>query len=606
MADIKRLLNKKGWTGRELGIIEITDMATAFANDLAGKPSKPLVEDNEFMRMLGSLTDKHQAKIYSGYIAIHKWLTIAYNIAQTNLMQAQMQFKSISSYITAAEIAETAYRYVEQLPAIMTQKQYDETLKQGRKKYLNGEDGEGIAYSVLNLIYYAMEYYIKLLVKNPNKPNPLKPIRKKYLTAPVKSQLIRSRYSKAAGSGYYTLEDGRRSDQMSKEEWREAIQTPKLKNALEKEAKESFKELKKSGVFIGEESCFNDTIQKTVDIIEERIIKKAEVIFNGGTNKEAEESLEKLTFPCEWHYYEDAPEDLNKWEILEDSSTCYEIFKKSLGGEATTSEEYIEEAKVFVEEFKEAVDIIIEDIDSRHFKGVNGLANLPIEKWEETIFDWEQLYEKNFYGFKEDTDQDFNIFQENYRARTNGIAIIRPSDTLDKSRYIDDNGYFIEPEIESTFDRFSLESFFPEAEEYAERIEEIEKGREALLDSYYFLKGYNLTIDLTAEYYDIPAISVFKVNLEGIEVKIDIMNKITPIVYMQVNSTYYEDEELKKKKLQVLKDIFPTIDYKSVTIPEENIEALKKSFKDFKAFTNIETILKLVCYRPHEDKGSGE
>lgn len=595
MADIKRLLNKKGWTGRELGIIEVSSMATAFANALAGKPAKPLVEDNEFRRMLDSLTDRHQASIYRGYLSIHEWLSIFYNVARANEQQAQLQFKSISAYIIEAEIAETVYRYIESLPLIMTEKQYKEAVEQGRERYLNGEDGKGLAYGVLNLIYYAMEYYIKLLTKEPKKPNPLKPIRKKYLTAPVESQLIRSRYNEAAGYGYYTLEDGRRSDQMSEDEWKEAIQKPELKKALD--------EMERMGGLM-EEAYFSN--YGAADIAESRIIQKARVLFKGGTDKDADEAQEKLTAPCEWHYYEEAPEDLNKWEVLEDSVLCYEIFRKSLGGEDETPEDYTEEAKAFVEEFKEAVDVIIEDIDKRYFKGVDGLSKLPIEEWETTLFDWTQLYEKDFYGFKADTDQDFVIFDGNKRALTNGIAIIRPSDFLGRARGIDEDGNYTPPKVVNSLASRSLESFFPEAEEYAEKIEEIENGREALLDSYYYIKGYNLTIDLIAEYYDIPAISVFKVDIEGIEVKIDAINDMTPIVYMQIKNTYYEDEELKKKKLQVLKDIFPEIDYKSLDIPEENIDALKKSFKDFKAFKDRETITNLVCYRPHESEGGGE
>lgn len=595
MADIKRILNKKGWTGRELGIVEVTSMATAFANALSGKPAKPLVEEAEFMKMLDSLTDRTQAKIYRGYISIHEWLSIFYNVAQANLQQAQLQFKSISAYIVEAEIAETVYRYIESLPLIMTQQQYEEAVEKGRKKYLNGEDGTGRAFSVLNLIYYAMEYYINLLTKEPKKANPLKPIRKKYLSALVESQLIRSRYNEATGYGYYTLEDGRRSDQMSEEEWKKAIATPQLTDALNR--------LEQTGGLL-EETYFSN--YGGADIAENRILKRARVLFNGGTEKDAEEAQERLTLPCEWHYYEEAPEDLNKWEILEDSADCYTIFKKSLGGKAETPEEYIEETKAFVEEFKEAVEVIIADIDSRYFKGVKGFAELPIEEWETTIFSWTELYNKDFYGFKTDTNQDFVIFDGNKRVLTNGIAIIRPSDFLGRARGIDENGNYIPPKVINKLASRSLESFFPEAEDYADRIEEIKSGREALLDSYYFLKGYNLTIDLIAAEFDLPAIEVFKENIEGIETKIDAINELIPIVYREIRNTNYEDEELKQKKLQVLKDIFPEIDYKSIAIPEENITTLKESFKNFKAFKDRETITNLVCYRPHKEKWSEE
>ena len=43
MSDIKRLLNKKGWTGRELGQIELANTAYMFSQQIQGKDPTPLV-----------------------------------------------------------------------------------------------------------------------------------------------------------------------------------------------------------------------------------------------------------------------------------------------------------------------------------------------------------------------------------------------------------------------------------------------------------------------------------------------------------------------------------------------------------------------------------
>ena len=121
--DIKKLLNKKGWTGRELGIIELTNTCICFQQALEGKPQQPIVEAAELRKMLSTITDRGQGQVYNGYISIHEWLSVKYNIAQSNLQQALLMYKTLITYILDASFAEDVNRYMEQLPAIMTPKQ---------------------------------------------------------------------------------------------------------------------------------------------------------------------------------------------------------------------------------------------------------------------------------------------------------------------------------------------------------------------------------------------------------------------------------------------------------------------------------------------------
>ena len=126
MADIHKLLEKQNLTGQELGIIELTNMAVQFKQALKGEKPKALIEASQLQQMVNQLKDPTQAKIYGGYISIHEWLLIKYNIAQTQIQQAQLQYRTLESLITTAILAEDICKYVEQLPAIMTQKQYDQ------------------------------------------------------------------------------------------------------------------------------------------------------------------------------------------------------------------------------------------------------------------------------------------------------------------------------------------------------------------------------------------------------------------------------------------------------------------------------------------------
>lgn len=145
MADIKRLLNKKSWTGRELGIIELTNMAVQFRQVTNGEEQKPIVEDGQLKKMVSGIKDRYQGRIFSGYISIHKWISVRFNIAQAQLQQAQLQYRTLKSFIDQAILAEDVFRYVEQLPIIMTEKQYkdavaaaDTVFSANRRAILNG------------------------------------------------------------------------------------------------------------------------------------------------------------------------------------------------------------------------------------------------------------------------------------------------------------------------------------------------------------------------------------------------------------------------------------------------------------------------------------
>lgn len=601
MADIKRLLNKKGWTGRELGILEITNMAVNFRQRIAGEDPKPLIEKEQFQRMINNLTDREQGRIYNGYLSIHEWITLYYNIAQGNLQQAQVRYRTILNYITDAMNAEEVYRYIASLPAIMTEKQYKAARQQGLDKWLYAEDGLPQCDTAFQLIDRAIIYYAKLLTEDPQKHNPLKQIRKKYINEPIQSQLIRSRYPKAAGYGYYELADGRRSDRMSKEEWQAAL-TECRQPSLEEKLKT--------------DRSFNEALDSMTskEYGQFRFIKKAKLVYKGMEDEEAEEALddEQGSPAATWHYYDEAPEDLTKWEVLEDEDLFLQLY--DFGDTAT------EDAKDFVAEFKEAVDAIIADIDSRYFHGKTdldsqpftdvenqlfanevGLAGIPVEEWETTLFSWVDLYRLDVYGFRADTEDGFTIWKHNWRAAMNGIAILQPPAWTDKPRNIDEDGNYIPP-APTTLK--GLERFFPEAEDYADDVEEIESGREILLDSYYFVKAFNKALDIIAAYFDVPDITVFKLDAEALEDRIEALNNLVPMLYSQIKETDYEDKDLQRKKLQVLQDVFPEIDYKALEIPEEDIEEAKKLFDGFRAFKE-NGFADALFYRKHKaDEGS--
>lgn len=598
MRDLKKLLNKKGWTGRELGIIEVANAALTFKKAVEGDPNPdPIISPERFQKMINNnITTREQGNIYNGYISIHEWIQIKYHIANTQMQQAQFRFTTLFDYLIQANLAEDIFSYVEKLPEIMTEKQYEDTKAQGIENCLTDEDGKDIYSNLFNLIEKATHYYLHQLQTNPKKANPLKAIRKKYIADPIKSKIILSRWNKVFEKGYYTLQDGRRSDQMTIEEWRAAVTSPEIKKALE--------DMESPDIWGAEAQA----------VIEKRITERAKVIFNGGTEEEADRLQEQRenTPRVEWHTYEEPPEDITKWDIIE-QELLTELYLADLDG---SGDEYSHEnfnafMKDFATEFKELIKVILADMNKRYFKGSEVSEDLLYSGETQFLISWRELYNIDFYGEKATVEDDIQIFSGhklgdigNKRALFNGIAILRPCNFTFQSHCIDERGYYVEPPIENNLSNFTLEAFFPEAEDYAENIEQLEIAEGCIMWSYYYLMGWNKSLDMVQSYFEIPEIEIFKYDIGILEQQIDNYNAVVPILYKKIQDTEYRDRKLKEKKLQVLKEVFPILDYKKLAIPKENIEEARGLFEGFRAFREERNRFDvLMSYPPEYEDG---
>ena len=135
--NIDKLLKQKGWTGQELGILEITVTLEAFKNVIQGNDKPPLVSPSELQKMLKTIEDPTEGAIYNGYMAIHEWLSKVYNVASTQQQQADLRYNEFFHRIINAETAEKLYQYIEKLPVIMTEKQYSDFLTKRKDELLH-------------------------------------------------------------------------------------------------------------------------------------------------------------------------------------------------------------------------------------------------------------------------------------------------------------------------------------------------------------------------------------------------------------------------------------------------------------------------------------
>lgn len=581
MVDIKRLMNKKSWTGRELGQLLLAITADEFKQALDGNyDPTPLIPNDEFSAMVQRLQGASQGNTYNNYFKIYEWLKARPAIANFYYLIAQSNFQSIRNVIIKGNLAEHIYRYVEQLPVIVTQKQYDQMKAEGVEAYLtDAESGEELHSDIFTLVEQAIAYYLVKLRNEPQKPNPLKSIRKKYIDQPVKSKLILSRYNEAANKGYYTLGDGRRSDEMTDEEWKAVVLSPNMQAAL---------------TDINAENPSGSSL--TTIMAEQRLIARLKILYNGGTESDA--------LPV-WHTYTDQPKDLTKWDIIE-QELLLELYPADIdgSGDAYSDSNFNESMKDFYAEFKDLVDAMLADMDKKYFSEDKiKAAELSLDEWGSTSIGWRRLYELDFYGERSIAESDSNIFKGNYRALLNGVAILRPNDLILASRRIDERGYYTEPNISSAYVRlYSLEAYFTDNENYAEHISNIQTNRTELLSGYYYLKGYNKQIDLIIEMTGVKELEIYKQDVTGLEHSMEYLDDIVGDLYYDIKNTDYQDKELQARKLEVLKDVFPPLDYKSLTIPEENIKEAEELVDNFTAFRQQHIRFEqLLCYRPTYD-----
>lgn len=575
MSDIKRLLNKKGWTGRELGQIELANMAYMFSQQIQGKDPTPLVTQGEFRKMLNTLKDPIQGGIYNDYIKIHEWLSRAYNITSGQEQQAQSNFKTLLNHITVADALEETYAYIAELPVIMTEKQYKDYVEKRTEEIVNPQDGGG--YNLFNMFIVALECLVNQLQTQPRKANPLKALKPKLEAQRVKDPRILSRYNEVMRHGYYTIDEtGQRSDSMTPEEWQRAIETPELAQGLASHEE-------------GE----------VLPTVFERVTAVARATFDGATEEEikAIEGKYNLVKACTFHLYEEPPEDLNRWEILQtgDLGEYYRsLWNNDPDGEELTEDNYIQATIADIEAFRKEYPKVFEAVLKDMRKYIGDAVDTPIEEWANTVYSFADLYKAHYYSFNEEYVGDTRIFDGNRRAIFNGIAILQQGTF--NGHTIDDNGYYKAPNVLSGLTPLSLGALFTDYPDYASNAEEVETARENLIDSYYFMLGFNTAIDLIAQYYSVPQLEVFKFDTARMADRMGAFNTLTAMLYKEIKERDYEDKELQAKKLEVLKDFFYPIGYEELVVPQENIDKTIELFKDGGAFEDAK-ITDLLCRR---------
>lgn len=575
MANINRLLSKKGWTGEEVGKALIASLLNDIKNQ--GREYEPLFSQEDFSRMEDSLKTERDFTAYGVYRDIYGSIVDHYNKANALHQQFYNGYYRYMMYLSQAMNADQALKTAEQYPLIMTAEQYKQAEREARESL----KAMGVEY--YTLLFNLLEDFLNALDAGKTKAVPAQ-IRKAIAATkkePASGHEIYSSYNELMNEGYYTLPDGRRSDEMTRDEWQQALtdlylKTHKLtldgqpataEQTLEHYNQERLKMLWKlffKGVGAinqvladaGEEEAQADPEQEAELMAEfERVIDgeaRASSPLISGLYK----ALEYET-PTKWHIYPEPPADLTAYDLLDiiidssrygttDEKKHLKTFKKEYPALFTALDEYIRECIPKAQGLKPTQLY-------KPFTTCGELAELGIGKYKETIEvgDAEILYYLQAKGLK---------FADRIRGSLRGIAVIQHP----HSYQIDENGNYIEG-------KNPLEHIGSLDDLAGDKALDLYALRDDLfIPALSYIYAYNALVDILGAVYDIEGIEAAKLSSAQFESQIEGFNDLLYMFYFDV----YGDKEEKARKRKLIKELFAPLDIESIKPTADAIETV--------------------------------
>lgn len=575
---LDKLLKKKGWTGKEVGQLLIASMLNDI-KQLGQGEKTPLFSQADFEKMESSLNSDFDYLSYGVYRELYSSIIDSFNRGQGLCQQFYNGFSRLYLMLREVQTADNAQKAYDDTPLIMTESQYKrleaeavQTLK-GRKE------------SYYSLLFYILE---KFLDAGDEAPEPIRTAIEATKEIPAEKITFSRSYNEQMGEGYYSLPDGRRSDQMTSEEWQktleeEFLRTHKLTiNGEPASTEETIREYNRDRLIKSYELFFKgakairefvlERTGKELDGTDEEIEEALNDIILNDTidyvgkaryNPNAEKIAEALGFstPTEWHTYEELPEGLTAYDLLDlitDSSRYEETDKKK-------------HLKAFKTEYKElytALNAYIEE-------NVPKARGLKPNQLYKDIVSWGELADAGIIGYSSliqpDDREIVQIWTEgedttenkSKRLRTGlrGIAILRNP----ASYQTDENGDYIEKKSPLQF----FQSLYT-LEGDGDKIAEINSYIDNLIyPALSYLYAFNSLMGIIGKVYDLPELEeVARYDTRPFESKMSGFNGMLYFFYHDV----YGNEEEKQRKRAIIKEIFRPLEADTLKPSQEAIE----------------------------------
>lgn len=541
--NINKLLSQSTWKGKEVGKAVLL---TLIELNKTQAETKPLFSKEDIRKMVKGLANEHERDIYNRYVDLNNAIIGMSMLTEGYLQQAYHGYFKHLLTLMDLHHAQDSQRITEAYPVIMTEKQYQDHYARAQK-----ETRERKA-SFKDIILELLGQYTTDREDKPKTPKPIKDALEALKKEPVTSEFILSRINEHYGLGYRQLPDGRRSDQMSTEEWMQAVEeilTARHKITID-----------------GRPATFEETMR---EVGEQRLILNWKRAYEAESPVNMEDlDLEEREEPSgiTWHTYETPPEGLTKWDIIAGDWDMTELYAGAYREHAGHEDEYFRE---FIKDFPRLFTTLKEELS--RYKGLAKIAETKPANYLKEAITYGELADAGIWYYQDITtpshwDVVKRAGQPGYR-KLNGIAILK-EDTYSKSvTHIDENGYFIDPYKNHLLEKITA----------IENKEALIRTRDTLLmEGLRLVLAYNTIMDIFAEVYATPELAHLKKDESHLKSILGAFNNITMSLYASIKGS---DEEQREQRTR-LKKIYPTIDLEALRPTEETISKVKAKIAD--------------------------
>lgn len=562
---LKNLLKKKGWTGEEVGKLLIASML----NDIKqqGQQNKePLFSQSDFEQMESSLTSDRDYLTYGVYRDLYSSIIDSFNRGQGLYQQFYNGFSRLFTELREVENADNAQKSIDDTPLIMTESQYNRLEAEAVQTLSGYKDSFcALMFHCLDNFLEADEAYIK--EEAPAIWEALEATKK----IPATGNRFLPLYNETYGEGYYSLPDGRRSDQMTGEEWQKTLEltingdpATADQNRLIKSYELYFKGAKAIRAELLERT--GKAPDLTDEELEEALEDTIDYVGRAGFNPNAEQIAEALDFstPTEWHTYEEPPEGLTLYDLLE-------LYPEEFRGAFEADEK--EALKHFKKDAPALYDALKAYIESK----VPQARGLKPNQLHKDIISWGELVTTGLIGCSEliqpDDRQIIDIAtrgedtteNKSKRLRTglNGIAILKHPAPFQ----MDEQGDYIEQKSPLHF----FQSLYT-LEGDGDKIAEIQGYTDNLIyPALGYLYAFNALMDIIGGVYDLPELAeVAHFDTTLFESKMSGFNGMLYLFYHEV----YGNEAEKQHKRAIIKEAFRPLEAETLKPSQKAIEEI--------------------------------
>lgn len=582
MIDIKRLLKKKSWTGEEVGRALIASLINDVKNKQEGK-SKLLFTQEQFDRMESSLNDQFNLTSYEVFKNIFNATVDYYNKGQAFYQQFWNGFHRYLSALEEVVIADKILSDTDKHPLIMTQSQYD------RRKGEAQERRRAVKTSFRIIIFDMLQHYIRQYEANLDIPNAIKAALEITKSEPVENKRILKNYNWDMRQGYYTLDDGRRSDRISYEEWREALKKDRQPSSLHGNANQRYQDrllwcyrilfseedaiteeaASKAGITIPEGMINKDVIEHLEEMLDGLRLSKNLLLLPNVFDADTPESE---IYYHEWHYYKTPPTGLIKYSIIAGGMIeRYSSAHTALADGISETTQF----KEFMVDYPALYEALKEDIASR----IPRAKGLKPAQYNKELFTWGELADLDISVYKNLTNlTDADIWGK-------GVAIIKEPYSFD----LDESGDYVEGK-----DPLPVMSIDILANNDTKRRELYSCVNYLLKPALRHIYAYNVLVDIIVKAYAIEGLEHLKMDLNQSDEELDGLNKYLFLYYKNIYGSGVE----KKRKRALIREIFKPIypdelkpDPEAITEMQKRINSLGLTAEARKQFIRFDPLI---------------